>query len=135
SVLRQLVAYVGQDTFFTGLRAYLAKHAFGNTDLADLLEELEVASGADLSEWSRSWLTTTGVATLCPRFTETGLVIDQESDARRSHVIEGGCYDDVDGRIRLRERTPAVITGPESVVGGIGPAELAMSHGRELTLA
>ena len=30
SVLRQLVAFVGQDAFFAGLRTYLAKHAFAN---------------------------------------------------------------------------------------------------------
>ena len=121
SVLRQLVAYVGQDTFFTGLRAYLAKHAYGNTDLGDLLAELEVASGADLSEWSRSWLTTTGVATLRPRFTSTGLVIEQDSDVQRSHVIEVGVLR------RRGRRHPAARAGVDSrspgrdtVVDGVG---------------
>ncbi|MCW2545094.1 MAG: aminopeptidase, partial [Frankiales bacterium] len=135
SVLRQLVAYVGQETFFTGLRAYLAKHAYGNTDLGDLLAELEVASGADLSEWARSWLTTTGVATLRPRFTDTGLVIEQESDVQRSHVIEVGFYDDLDGAIRLRERVPTPITGPSTVLDGVAPADLVLLNDRDLTFA
>jgi aminopeptidase N len=34
SVLRQLVAWVGQDEFLAGLRGYFEKHAWGNTDLA-----------------------------------------------------------------------------------------------------
>ena len=32
SVLRQLVAYVGRDNFFAGIRAYLAEHALGQRD-------------------------------------------------------------------------------------------------------
>jgi aminopeptidase N len=135
SVLRQLVAYVGQDTFFTGLRAYLAKHAFGNTDLGDLLAELEVASGADLTEWSRSWLTTTGVATLRPWFTSSGLVIEQESEVQRSHVIEVGFYDDVDGVLRLRERVSTPITGPSTALDGARPADLVLVNDRDLTFA
>ena len=134
SVLRQLVAFVGQETFFVGLRAYLSKHAFGNTDLGDLLAELETASGADLSEWSRSWLTTTGVATLRPRLVPDGVVIEQHSEVQRSHVIEVGFYDDVDGVIRLRERVSTPITGPETVVAG-APADLVLLNDRDLTFA
>ncbi len=45
SVLKQLVAYVGREPFRDGLRAYFAKHAWGNTTLDDLLSELEATSG------------------------------------------------------------------------------------------
>ena len=37
SVLKQLVAHVGREPFRDGLRAYFAKHAWGNTTLDDLL--------------------------------------------------------------------------------------------------
>ena len=37
SVLRQLVAWVGDDAFLAGLRAHFAAHAYGNATLADLL--------------------------------------------------------------------------------------------------
>ena len=37
SVLKQLVAYVGQDEFLAGVRRYFRKHEYGNTTLADLL--------------------------------------------------------------------------------------------------
>lgn len=66
SVLRQLVAWVGQEKFMAGVRAYFGKHTWGNTELADLLGELEVSSGRDLKEWSALWLETAGVNTLRP---------------------------------------------------------------------
>ncbi|MDN6399998.1 MAG: aminopeptidase N [Brachybacterium sp.] len=66
SVLRQLVAYVGRDEFFAGVRAYFAKHAWGNTELGDLLVELEATSGRDLSSWAELWLQRAGVNTLRP---------------------------------------------------------------------
>jgi aminopeptidase N len=47
SVLRQLVAWVGQDAFLAGCRDYFARHAWGNTTLADFLGALERASGRD----------------------------------------------------------------------------------------
>ena len=53
SVLKQLVAYVGREPFRDGLRAYFAKHAWGNTTLDDLLSELEATSGRDLRTWSQ----------------------------------------------------------------------------------
>ena len=66
SALRQLVAWVGEDAFFTGIREYFKKHAWGNTELADLLVELEAASGRSLKDWTQRWLQTAGVNTLRP---------------------------------------------------------------------
>ncbi len=60
SVLKQLVAYVGREAFRDGLRAYFARHAWGNTTLDDLLTELERTSGRDLRTWSALWLETWG---------------------------------------------------------------------------
>ncbi len=66
SVLRQLVAWVGQEEFMAGVRAYFDKHAWGNTELPDLMVELEAASGRDLSAWTKMWLETAGVNTFKP---------------------------------------------------------------------
>ncbi|MFD8782382.1 aminopeptidase N [Kitasatospora sp. NPDC059599] len=66
SVLKQLVAYVGQDAFFQGVQAYFKRHAWGNTRLSDLLGALEEASGRDLKAWSKSWLETAGINVLRP---------------------------------------------------------------------
>ncbi|PJJ71915.1 aminopeptidase N [Diaminobutyricimonas aerilata] len=66
SVLKQLSAWVGREAFLSGVAAYFAKHEFSNTELTDLLTELETTSGRDLSSWSQQWLETAGVNTLRP---------------------------------------------------------------------
>jgi aminopeptidase N len=66
SVLKQLVAWVGQDEFMKGVAAYVNKHQFSNTELNDLMVELEKTSGRDLTTWSELWLETAGVNTLRP---------------------------------------------------------------------
>jgi aminopeptidase N len=60
SVLRQLMAHVGEDAFKTGLTQYFARHAWGNTTLQDLTDALAEASGRDLSAWRAGWLETAG---------------------------------------------------------------------------
>ncbi|WP_181275300.1 aminopeptidase N [Brevibacterium oceani] len=61
SVLKQLVAWVGREEFFTGLKRYFDKHSWSNTELADLLDELAATSGRDLTSWSKLWLEESGV--------------------------------------------------------------------------
>jgi aminopeptidase N len=68
STLRQLVAFVGLDEFVAGVRTYFAKNAWGNTELADLLAELEASSGRDLSRFTTDWLQTAGVNTMMADF-------------------------------------------------------------------
>ena len=64
AVLRQLGATVGREAFVKGVSTYFKKYEFKNATLADLLAELEVASGRDLNKWSKLWLETAGVNTL-----------------------------------------------------------------------
>ena len=70
SVLKQLAAWVGIEEFFAGVSQYFQKHSWGNTELSDLLTELEATSGRDLSTWSKKWLETAGVNTLEPVIAE-----------------------------------------------------------------
>ncbi|MQS08937.1 aminopeptidase N [Streptomyces alkaliphilus] len=87
SVLKQLVAYVGEDAFFRGVQAYFKRHAWGNTTLPDLLTALEETSGRDLSAWSRAWLETAGINILRPEVTTdaegviTSFAVRQEAPA------------------------------------------------------
>jgi len=46
SVLKQLVAWVGIDAFSAGVAAYFKKHHHSNTELSDLLVELEATAAA-----------------------------------------------------------------------------------------
>ncbi|MGK5444011.1 aminopeptidase N [Micromonospora sp. URMC 105] len=64
SVLRQLVAWLGDEAFLAGLNAHFAAHRFGNATLADLLAGLSAASGRDLTDWAERWLRRPQVNTL-----------------------------------------------------------------------
>jgi aminopeptidase N len=83
SVLRQLVAWVGPEQFMAGVREYFAKHAWQNTELSDLMVELEKASGRDLDHWGRLWLETAGVNTLQPE-----LELDEEGNLASFSIIQ-----------------------------------------------
>ena len=95
AVLKQLVAFVGEDAFFEGARRYFAEHAYGNTELNDLLVALEAASGRDLRAWSAAWLETTGLSTLAlehgtdPGVAEPLRIVMQDP---RPHRIAVGGY-------------------------------------------
>lgn len=97
AVLRQLVAWVGQESFMEGVRGYLAENAWGNAELKDLLGHLEKASGRDLSGWSQQWLETCGVNTLSvdydidedgylTDFTVTQTACDEHPHLRKQHI-------------------------------------------------
>ncbi|WP_307454134.1 aminopeptidase N [Microbacterium proteolyticum] len=70
SVLKQLAAWVGIEQFFAGVAAYFQKHQWSNTEVGDLLTELETTSGRDLGDWAKKWLETAGVNTLTPLIEE-----------------------------------------------------------------
>ncbi|CAA9288341.1 MAG: Membrane alanine aminopeptidase N, partial [uncultured Corynebacteriales bacterium] len=121
SVLRQLMAYVGRDAFFAGVRSYLDAHAWGNTTLADLLTALSASSGRELADWADRWLRTTGVSTLRPAWSDAGLTVEQESDTPRTARIGIGRWDLVEGVLRLRDRTEVDVSGPSTPVPLDGP--------------
>jgi aminopeptidase N len=131
SVLKQLVAYVGRDPFFAGIRAYLAAHSWDNATLADLLAALEEHSGRDLSGWSKAWLETAGPNTLRPdlrvdadarggygRIGEFAIL--QEAPAAhptlRPHHIAVGCYERSGGRLVRTYRVELDVSGPRTAV-------------------
>jgi len=111
SVLKQLVAYVGQEPFLAGLRDYFREHAYGNATFDDLLAALEKSSGRDLSGWGAQWLKTTGLNIMRPDFevaadgTFTRFAVVQEgalpgAGELRVHRLAIGVYDD-DGSGKL----------------------------------
>ena len=125
SALRQLVAWVGDEAFVQGVRRYFTRHAWGNTELPDLLAELEATSGRDLSGWAAEWLQTSGVNLLRVEVTEDGdgtitrAVIRQEPPSAppglppvlRSHRIGIGLFDVVDGQLVRRSRIETDVVG------------------------
>jgi aminopeptidase 2 len=54
-VLRMISKYLGEETFMEGIRRYLKKHAFGNTQTQDLWAALADASGKDVEKVMDIW--------------------------------------------------------------------------------
>ncbi|MBF0672874.1 MAG: aminopeptidase N [Salinibacterium sp.] len=127
SVLKQLVAWVGREAFFSGVGAYFKKHAWGNTELVDLLTELEATSGRDLSTWSKLWLETAGVNTLRPEIETdaegsiTSFAVAQTAPEDyptiRPHRLAIGFYDhDADGALTRSHRVEIDVDGERTDV-------------------
>ncbi len=148
SALRQLVAFVGEDTFIAALKEYFADHAFGNTELADLLKPLEKASGRDLDDWTERWLRTAGVNTLRADFTvdEAGafktFAIEQTAAAAfpvlRPHRLAVGLYRKTDTGLVRTERFEVDIDGPRTELAeliGAQQPDLVLLNDDDLTYA
>ncbi|MEV0616963.1 aminopeptidase N [Nonomuraea sp. NPDC050404] len=147
SVLKQLVAYVGLDNFLAGVRDYFAEHAWGNTELADLLGALERTSGRDLSSWSKEWLETSWVNTLRPDFEVSGgrftrFEVLQEAPAEhptlRSHRIAIGLYSLADGKLTRTKRVELDVVGARTKVDqlvGEEQPDLVLLNDDDLTYA
>ncbi len=127
SVLKLLVSFVGQDAFLAGVSAYFKKHAYGNTVLADLLHELQEASGKDLSWFASEWLETAGVNTLRAdfaldadgRFTRFDLEQSAHPDwpTLRTHRVGIGVYRDGERKHYVEADVTGERTPIESLVG------------------
>ncbi|MFF1449505.1 aminopeptidase N [Streptomyces sp. NPDC058274] len=147
SVLKQLVAYVGQDAFLEGARRYFKRHAYGNTRLGDLLSALEETSGRDLASWSRSWLQTAGVNSLTPqvilsadgRITELAVVQEaaESHPELRPHRVAVGLYRRTpEGTLERYARAEVDVDGPRTVIGelvGAEAPELVLVNDDDLT--
>lgn len=53
--LRMLEAYLGEEPFRKGMRAYMARHQYSNTTSADLWAALEKASGKPVEKLASDW--------------------------------------------------------------------------------
>ncbi len=151
AVLKQLVAFVGQDAFLAGARTYFRRHAYGSTTLPDLLAALEEASGRDLSGWSAQWLESTGPATLAAELdvtsehggpaTVAALRVRQDDDGGvlRQHRLVVGCYtaDDAGTLVRTH-RIEADVSGPVTELpeaAGMPVPDLVLVNDDDLTYA
>jgi aminopeptidase N len=136
SVLKQLVAWVGQEQFMAGLNRYFREHAWGNTELRDLMVRLEEASGRDLDEWAAKWLETAGVNTLTPELEtdQDGIIrsfrirqtAPDEHPTLRPHRLAVGFYDHdgAQGKLVRTHRVELDVDGPSTEVPQLVGREL-----------
>ncbi len=149
SVLRQLVSYVGRDAFFTGLHEYLTAHSYANATLADLLGELEKASGRDLDAWSKVWLEEAGVTLLRPEISmnEDGTVrelavlqeaFSQGSSLRPHRMAVAGYSKSESGELVADFREELDVDGERTVVpsaSGLKRSDLVLVNDGDLAYA
>ncbi|MEE6306293.1 aminopeptidase N [Plantactinospora veratri] len=148
SVLKQLVAYVGEAPFLEGLRSYFGKYAWGNATFDDLLTELEAASGRELRKFAAEWLETSQVNTLRPEVsigpdgTYESVVVRQEAPSEhptlRTHRIGVGLYDLRDGRLVRRDRIEVDVAGERTELpqlAGVAAPDVLLLNDDDLTYA
>ncbi|RLK11892.1 aminopeptidase N [Micromonospora sp. M71_S20] len=148
SVLRQLIAWLGDDAFLAGLNAHFAKHRYGNAALADLLGSLAAASGRDLSGWAERWLRSAQVNTLRAEVTVdadgryTEVTIGQTAPAShpvlRPHRIGVGRYAADGTVVRTEVDLDPDTDGGRTVLTGLAgepAARLLLPNDGDLTFA
>jgi puromycin-sensitive aminopeptidase len=77
SVLRMLEQYIGPDVFRAGVRLYLERHAFGNTQTTDLWDALGSAAGLPIPAMMNGWIFHPGYPILSARREGPDLVLEQ----------------------------------------------------------
>ena len=147
SVLKQLVAWVGADSFTEGVRTYFWRHEWGNARLAELLAVLEEVSGRDLGSWSKEWLETAGINTLRAHVEDDGdrytsVAVLQEGqpghDTLRSHRLAVGLYRLGPEGLRRDRRVEIDVVGERTTVddlAGEPVADLLLLNDDDLTYA
>ncbi|GAD98240.1 aminopeptidase [Paecilomyces variotii No. 5] len=118
SVLRMISKYMGEDTFIQGVRDYIKKHAYGNTQTGDLWAALAKASGKPVESVMDIWTKNVGfpVVTVSEnpgkstinvkqnRFLRTGDVRPEEDKTIYPVFLGLRTKDGVDESITLSER-------------------------------
>ena len=134
SVLKQLVAWVGEDAFVEALRRYFARHAYGNATLDDLMAEVAAASGRDTAAWTRGWLETAGTDVLT---VEDGVLTATGPDGAepRPHRLDVGAYVRDGDALALREVLAVETRGRATPLPAAAPADLLLLNDGDLAFA
>ena len=131
SVVRMLQQYLGEDRFRDGIRRYMARHQFGNTETSDLWAALEAETGEPVTRIAESWIFQGGFpqVTVEPVDGDGGLRLAQrrfrydggDDDGERWAVPvvveQAGPGDDAEP-----ERRRVLLEGDETTLAGADPA-------------
>ena len=137
SVLRMISKYLGEETFIEGIRRYIKKHAWGNTQTSDLWNALGDASGKDVAHMMDIWTKNIGYPVLTVtedekdssitvkqnRFLRTGDVKPEEDNVLYPVMLGLRTKDEVDETLMLTEREQTF-----KIKGGLGFYKLNADH-------
>lgn len=115
AVLKQLVAYVGEERFYAGVRQYFRTHAHGATTLQDFLQSLGDCAGlsaTELDNWQTQWLHTSS-----PSILKASVERDQAGLVRRLH-LQQSCVEQTTGKSVIRPH--AIEVGLYALASGEG---------------
>nr|WP_300044921.1 aminopeptidase N [uncultured Nocardioides sp.] len=137
AVLKQLMYFVGEETFSRGMSDYFAEHAWGNTTLDDLVGALERASRRDLRAWRTAWLETAGVDRLGVEQTEEGLVLTAVGAHGAPHpqVVGVGAYSRTGDGLEEVGSVLVEVDGNRTPIEGLPPADLHLVNHDDTTFA
>ncbi|KAI9037006.1 M1 family metallopeptidase [Aspergillus affinis] len=88
SVLRMISKYLGEDIFLQGVRNYIKKHAYGNTETGDLWSALADASGKPVEQVMDIWTKNVGfpVVTVSENPSNSSIKVKQNRFLRTGDV-------------------------------------------------
>ncbi|TGM29629.1 aminopeptidase N [Leptospira levettii] len=123
SVIKQLVFFIGEESFQKGVQNYLRKYSYSNSTLLDFLKELEFVSGFSMKKWSKDWLETKGtnhieLTTVCADHHLYGKIVQAapgpENKLRDHKTILGLYFFDKTNKQVSYEQFPVVYSGRSS---------------------
>ena len=149
AALKQLAAWLGEETFFDGVHIYLERHSYANATLADFLAALEDASGRDLKAWAHAWLEEAGLNKLAldleveDHRIKSAAVVQTAPESHpvlRPHHLRIGLFDVGGGTDRIFERRRTVeldVDGARTPVPQLAGemADFALVNDGDLTYA
>lgn len=118
AVLRMISKYIGEETFIQGVRNYIKKHAYGNTQTGDLWAALSDASGKPVEKVMDVWTKHVGFPVLSVnedsksntikvtqnRFLATGDVKAEEDKVLYPTILGLRTKDGIDDNLMLTQR-------------------------------
>jgi aminopeptidase 2 len=137
AILRMISKYIGEETFIDGVRRYIKKHAWGNTQTGDLWAALSEASGKDIPKVMDIWTKKIGYPVITVsenaaegtitvkqnRFLRTGDVKPEEDEVLYPVILGLRTKDGVDEELILTEREQTF-----KVKGGLDFYKLNADH-------
>lgn len=134
STLKQLRAYVGKENFDKGIKDYIRKHAFQNTELKDFVASIQANTTLDLNAWSERWLRQVGADKIEAVWTCEGgllkkieLVSTPKMPAKfRPQTLQVGLFNEGPNGLALTKSERVVLNQPRQTLEGSWPCPQAV---------